>query len=189
VTVTRRFVVALLLAAVAATAASQSRVTVSLGHTGSVRDIAGRSDLALGFTVGDDGKLRVWDLEHDGLRYSWQVAHTPLTRIALHPTRSEAVVFVQDGVASGRLVGLDWESGSELFSVELDARPTYLDYSPRGTFIVYTIPSFDSVYFLDAEDGTRRPYLTDGFGIVSFVQTARSERNVMNYVPWRGECI
>lgn len=168
---------------------AQSRVTVSAGHDGAVHDVVGRPGLPLAFSVGDDGALKVWDLEHDGLRFSWQVSHHPLTRVTVHPERTEVTVFVQEGVTTGRLVGLDWETGEELFSTPVDANPTYLAYSPQGTWLVYALPSFDSVFMLDARDGRRTSYLDDGFGIVSFVQMARSERNIMTYVPSRGELI
>jgi WD40 repeat protein len=183
-------VVALLLVlSVVVSLGAQSRVTLSVGHSGEVRDIAGRADLDRSFSVGTDGKLLVWDLEHEGLRRSWQISHDPVTRIAVHPERTEITVFVQEGLATGRLIGLNWETGDELFSVQLDATPDYLDYSPQGTYLVYTIASFDSVYFLDGRDGSPEPFLQDGFGMVSFVQMAPSERNVMTYVPSRGEFI
>lgn len=168
---------------------AQTRVTLSLGHSAPVRDVTGRPDLDRALSVGDDGRLVVWDLEAGGKARSWQISTQPLTRVAIHPTQSEAVVFVRDGVGQGRLVGLDWESGEELFSERLNAPPEYLAYSPQGTYVVVTLPSFDSVRILDAETGARRRFLTDGFGIVSFVQIARSERNVMTYVPSRGDLI
>ncbi len=187
--VARRILFIMFLFLVAASTGAQSRVTISLGHAGPVRDVAGRPDLGLAFSVGDDGKLVVWDLEHDGVRNSWQVSTGAIAAIALHPTRREAVLFAESGVAAGRLIGFDWQSGTELFSVPVTARPSYLSYSPQGTYIVYTLPSFDSIYFMDADDGSPRRFLDDGFGIVSFVQMARSERNVMTYVPSRGEFI
>ncbi|MFW6312731.1 MAG: WD40 repeat domain-containing protein [Spirochaetota bacterium] len=188
-TAARRIAFIIFLLTVAAFATAQSRVTMSLGHSGPVRDVVGRSDLGLGFSVADDGKLVVWDLEHGGVRHSWQVSTGAVAAIALHPVRSEAVLFVEDGVATGRLVGFDWRDGSELFSIAVDARPTYLSYSPQGTYVVYTLPSFDSIYFVDADDGSPLRFLDDGFGSVSFVQMARSERNAMTYVPSRGEFI
>ncbi|MFW6231613.1 MAG: hypothetical protein ACOC37_01040 [Spirochaetota bacterium] len=85
----------LLMLTLAAGAWAQSRVTLSLGHAGAVRALAGRGDVNLAFSGGEDGRLTVWDLEHGGLRTSWQVAHVALTRVAVHPTRAEVVVFAR----------------------------------------------------------------------------------------------
>lgn len=179
----------ILLIAFAAGAWSQSRVTLSLGHAGAVRAVAGRRDLDVAVSVGDDGTLVVWDLEHEGRRTSWQLVHVPLTGVALHPSRPEAVVFAQDGLSSGRLIGLDWETGERLFETPVTGVPAFLEYSPQGSFVVYTIESFDSLFMVDAQSGRRRAYIDEEFGIVSFVQIARSERNIMTYVPSRGELI
>ncbi|MFW5788379.1 MAG: hypothetical protein ACOCW3_00435 [Spirochaetota bacterium] len=188
---TRRCFVALflLIMATAGAGAAESRVTLSLGHAGAVRAIAGRNGLDLAVSAGEDGKLLAWDLLHDGLWTSWQVAHVPLTRLAVHPDRPEVVVFAQDGLSSGRLIGMDWETGKRLFETEVDGTPNFLEYSPQGSFVVYSLDSFDSLFMVDAETGRRRSYIDDEFGVVSFVQIARSERNIMTYVPSRGEFI
>ncbi len=179
----------LLMITLTAGAWAQSRVTLSLGHLGAVRALGGRSDIDLAFSGGDDGRLTVWDLEHEGLRTSWQVAHVALTRIAVHPTRAEVVVFARDGLSTGRLIGINWETGERLFETSVAGALNFLDYSPQGSFVVYTVESFDSLFMIDARSGHRRSYIDDEFGIVSFVQIARSERNVMTYVPSRGEFI
>jgi hypothetical protein len=190
VTTARRCLAALFLLVFATAGAwAQSRVTLSLGHSGAVRAIAGRNGLDLAVSVGDDGKLLAWDLLHDGLWTSWQVAHVPLTRLAVHPDRPEVVVFAQDGLSRGRLIGMDWETGERLFETEVDGTPNFLEYSPQGSFIVYSVDSFDSLFTVDAETGRRRSYIDEEFGVVSFVQIARSERNLMSYVPSRGEFI
>ncbi len=167
----------------------QSRVTLSIGHAGAAQAVTGRRDLDLGFSAGADGKLLVWSLEHAGLHASWQVDGGPLTHVAVHPERPEAVVFVRDGIAAGRIIGVNWETGEHSFVVPVGNRVTTLEYSPQGSFIVFTLPGFDSLRVLDSADGTRLPYIEDAFGTVSFVQIARSERNLMTYVPSRGEFI
>lgn len=189
-TTTRRCLAALLLLIVSVAGTSaQSRVTLSLGHAGAVRAVAGRTGLDLAVSVGDDGKLLVWDLERDGLWNSWQVAHVPLTRVAVHPEEPEVVVFARDGSVSGRLIGLNWKTGERLFETPVRDAPSSLAYSPQGSFVVYTIERFDSLFTIDARSGRHRSYIDEEFGVVSFVQIARSERNIMTYVPSRGEFI
>ncbi|MFW5685768.1 MAG: WD40 repeat domain-containing protein [Spirochaetota bacterium] len=189
-TTSRRGIATLILVLVAAlTVGAQSRVTVSLGHSDEVSDLAGRDDEDVALSVADDGKLMVWDLEHRGLLRAWQVSVDPITRVAMHPRRTEAAIFVQTGLRTGLIVALNWETGEELFTVRVNARPTSLQYSPRGTYIVYAVSEFESLHFLDSETGRSRRFLDDGFGVVSFVQMARSEQNALTYVPSRGEFI
>ncbi|TVQ24537.1 MAG: hypothetical protein EA382_08390 [Spirochaetaceae bacterium] len=177
----------LLLAAPAAGAGD--RFTVRIGHTGAVRAIAYHPEHSIVYTVGDDGKMLVWDLSVPGLRRQIQLANGPITRIAHHPTRNQVVFYVRDTVTSGRLIAYDLDADTTLFVRNLDSEPVSLMYSPAGTFVVYALSGFQSLFFVGSQEGDQRPYLASGFGIVSFVQVARSERNIMTYVPSRGEFI
>jgi hypothetical protein len=61
-----------------------------------------------------------------------------------------------------------------------------LTYAPKGNYIVYSVPSFQSIRVLDADDGERLDYLERDTGIVSYFTVASSERTVMVYVPAAG---
>ena len=165
------------------------RVTMSIGHTGAVRTAAADPSGNYAFTGGNDGRLSVWDLEAGALYTTFQIGPNPITAIARHPNRDDVVVFSQRGVTSGTLIAINWRTREELFRRELNTIPNYLAYSPAGSYLVYALPSYRSLYFLSAEDGRELPLLDTGFGIVGFVQIAPSERNVIAYVPSRGEMI
>jgi WD40 repeat protein len=164
-------------------------VSVGIGHSGSVRTIASHPTEQFAFTGGDDGALSVWSLPERALYERYQISAGPITAIAHHPNRDELVLFAMNSVTSGTLICLNWRSGEERFRRDLDAIPSYLAYSPAGSYIVYATPTFRSLYFLSSDNGSVRPYLQSGFGAVGFVQMGRSETNLMTYLPSRGEFV
>jgi WD40 repeat protein len=185
----KRLIILLVLALTALAVFAQSRVVLSLGHTGKVNDAVGHPTEPVAFTVGDDGRLLVWDLEQFALLHRYQVSRHPISMIVHHPEEDQVAVVVDEGVDRTSIRVLDWRSGSEIFRHDIDASPVHLAYSPAGTYLMFALPSFRSLHFLDAESGQVRSYLDDGFGIVNFTQMGRSERNIMTYVPVRGEFI
>lgn len=179
----------LLLLFAAASLQGQSRVTVNLGHTGMVTDLIAHPTLPLVFSAGEDGRVQIWNTELGGLQQTIQVSNHPITRIVHHPTRNEIAAVVNSGANTSTIRVVNWETRAEVFQRELDGAPIYFGYSPAGSYLLYTLPTLRSLFFLDARRGSARSYLDDGFGIVNFVQMATSERNIMTYVPTRGELI
>ena len=168
---------------------AQSRVVLSVAHDGTVHDAAAHPSQPYAFTVGDDGRLLVWDLEREALLYRYQVSHRPITRVIHHPDRNEVALLVNEGVSRSSIRVVNWETGEQLYRRDLGSVPVYLAYSPAGTYLLLTMPTFRSLFLLSAGTGSARSYLDDGFGIVNFVQMGSSERTIMTYVPARGEFI
>jgi hypothetical protein len=137
-------------------------------------------------TVGEDGKLKIWDREERRLAASVQVSEHPLVRVALHPERSIAAVVSSNGSSQFTLTAWDWKERERLYAVPLQEEPLRLTYAPKGNYIVYSVPSFQSIRVLDADDGERLDYLERDTGIVSYFTVASSERTVMVYVPAAG---
>jgi WD40 repeat protein len=162
---------------------------LSVGHAGAVRGAVGHPNDNLAFTVGEDGRLLVWDLDSNALLHRHQVSHRPLTGIVHHPVRNEVAVVASDSVDRSTIIAIAWETGDTVFTRRVDGTPVHMRYSPAGSFLVYSLPTFQSLFFLSADRGSPRTYLDDGFGIVNFTQIGRSERNIMTYVPTRGEFI
>lgn len=167
----------------------QSYVTVSLGHADTVNQMAMHPSEPLAVSAGDDGGLLLWDLQIEGLRQHFQIASAPLTRVAHHPVRNQVALFARDSLTRGRVIVYDWEEQRTLFERNVEGVPQLLAYSPSGAFIVVATNDFDSLSFFSSQTGDVLPYLTEGFGAVSFVQMAPGERYVLTYVPTRGELI
>ena len=185
----KRALVLLLLALAASVVTAGSRVVLTIGHAGTVRDAVAHPSDQIAFSVGDDGRLLVWDLERQALLHRYQISHRPVVRVVHHPNRNEVALVVNEGVDRSSIRVVDWETGEELFHRDLDSVPVYLSYSPAGSYLMFTLPTFQSLFFLATDRGSARSYLDDGFGIVSFLQMGSTERNIMTYVSSRGEFI
>lgn len=186
---TRRLLLFAIIFAVALPAAAQSRVTLTIGHSAPVTQVRQIDELPVVVSSARDGSVRVWDVRRMALMHAYQLAPLPITHLAAHPDGDQIAIVQSDGLDSHVLTVMEWETGQIVYSVELPARPIYFDYSPQGTYLVYSVPSYRSLYFIDSRTGAERTYLNAGFGIVGFVQISSSEQNVMTYIPNRGRIV
>ena len=168
---------------------AQAFVTVSIGHAERVNEIVMHPELPVAFSAGDDGRVLRWDLPLGGLVQQTQLADVPIELLAHHPNRNQITVFARERLGGGRLIGWDWDAETILFNQAIDGTPRLIRYSPAGTFLVVATNDFDSLRFYSSQTGNQRDLLAEGFGSVSFVQIARSERNILTYIPSRGEFI
>lgn len=168
---------------------AQSPVSVSIGHPSAVSAVATAAEHSLAFTGASDGSLRVWNLEDASLRTARQMGSLPIVALVLHPDGEDLAVVQSDGVQSHLITVVEWRSGEVRYTIQPAARPIYVGYSPAGSYLVYSLPSFRSLHFHESESGTERTYLDAGFGIVAFVQMTASERYIMSYIPSRGQIV
>ncbi len=161
-------------------------VLVNTSHAGAVRDMEITQDGEHLISVGEDGKLKVWDRESRDIRASWQISMLSLVRLELHPEESRAAVLEYDGASRVFMSVWDWETGDPLFRRSLEELPLVMRFSPQGTFIVTSKPTFDSITILDAETGRERPFVDRGFGIVTYATVSQSEGNIMTYTGATG---
>ena len=182
--ITALFITAVLLTANAPDLHAQEvRVVINTGHTGRVNSIAYHDSYSLLFSGGADGTLRVWDPETEKLVYLLQITHNPIEKIFLNPEAPQVGIIEKDGIGSHRLSVWNWQTKAELFSRRLGELPLDIDYSPKGSFIVYSVTDYDSLTFLDGSTGRTLRYLTEGFGIVTSFVVSPSENTIMAYLP------
>ncbi len=163
-----------------------AEVLLNSSHTGAVRDMQVTGDGSRLLTVGDDGKLKVWDRESRSIRASRQLSTLPVVRLALHPTESRVATVEYDGASRIFLSVWDWESGEPVFRRSIDELPLVLGFSPQGSYIVTSKPTFDSISLLEADTGRERAFLDEGFGIVTYAVVSQSESNIMTYTGSSG---
>ncbi|MFP4330042.1 MAG: WD40 repeat domain-containing protein [Spirochaetaceae bacterium] len=140
-------------------------------------------------TGGVDGKVKLWDLEEDSLRASTQISNLAILDVALHPSRPEVALVESDENRRYRLTVWNWESGEIRYTHNLDSQPLHLAYSPRGSYLVVSTASFQSMNIFDARTGRKENLLPRGFGIVSYFAVAGSEARIMTYSATSGEII
>ena len=172
-----------LLAAASAVWSRDLRVMVNNGHLGRINALTADKRLQFLFTAGEDGTVRSWDPDSKKLISLIQISRNPVLDIALHPGKSHVAAVIKSGINEFRLAVWDWREQRKLYENELKEQPLQLDYSPKGTYLVYAKPEWNSLTVLDSETGQKLPYLEKGFGIVSNFLVSPSETTIMTYSP------
>ena len=156
---------------------------INSGHAGVVTDLEYDPQRQLLFSAGEDGSVRVWDRSNGHIVQHLRLGVHRVTRIALQPGGSLLAAVLRSATGDNLLEVWDWRSERRVFGRPLTEPPLHVGFTSRGSFLVYTMPRFDSVVFLDALSGRPRPRLPADLGIVSFVTTSTNERTVMTYQP------
>ncbi len=162
---------------------ASERILINSGHTGPVDALALDYNNQKLFSGDENGTVKIWDLHKNQLCMNLQVSHLPVRKIAVNPRNATIAVLTTDGLSSFRLSVWNWKTGKKLFSHRLGEMPLFLKYSPKGSFIVYGNPDWNSVVFLDAKKGYRQQILTKGTGIVSTAFISSSEKTILLYTP------
>lgn len=160
----------------------QSSVVVQTPHSDTILDIAVHPSMPLLFSAGADGCVLVYDTERNLVIRRLQVSPYSLERIAVHPDGEEIAVLVHTGDDAYLLEGYEWRSGTRLFSRHLQERPLSLSYSPKGTYIGLTFPTWRS-FSPYSSKGTPISFFSQGFGIVSFFFFSSTESTLVTYTP------
>lgn len=160
-----------------------TRFLVNSSHTGAVRSLQASPDGRLLFSGGDDGTVRIWNLEAQRLEGRLAVSHLAVTQIAIHPEKNELAVLETDGISIFRLSVWNWTTRQRLFYRDLSEAPLHLAYSPAGSYLIYSKTDWESVTFLDPREGITIPLLARGFGIVTAAFLSPSEKTLLSYHP------
>ena len=152
-------------------------------HAGVITDLEYDPQRRLLFSAGDDGAVRVWDRTNGSIVQHLRLGVHRITRIALQPEGSLLAAVLRSATGDNLLEVWDWRSGRRLHGRTLTEPPLHVGFTSRGSTLVYTMPRFDSVMFLDALSGRPRQRLPADLGIVSFVASSTNERTIMTYQP------
>ena len=152
-------------------------------HAGVITDLEYDPQRRLLFSAGDDGAVRVWDRTNGSIVQHLRLGVHRITRIALQPEGSLLAAVLRSATGDILLEVWDWRSGRRLHGRPLTEPPLHVGFTSRGSTLVYTMPRFDSVMFLDALSGRPRQRLPADLGIVSFVASSTNERTIMTYQP------
>lgn len=146
--------------------ADNTQLVVQNGHFSSINTLVTDSR-GLYFSASDDGSVKIWnDESHDLIRHI-QISNLPITHLAVHPEKTQIAVIETDEITLFRLTVWDWESNEKIFSQLIDMSPFFLDYSPDGEMIFFSTTEWQSITFLNSQEGYRLPLFDEGFGIVS----------------------
>lgn len=174
---------ALIALGVVPSACAQQRIVVETGHIGAVNALAYDKQDSLVFSGGSDGTVRAWNTTTHELVGVLQVGHLPIQMVAVDPSRHEIATFETDNLNTYRITAWNWQSGKELFSRNLNEAPLFMQFSPKGNYLVYGVTAWRSLYFLNSSTGSTLPYFSSGIGIVSAVIISQSGNSIMTYSP------
>ena len=163
--------------------AANVSLSVDSGHNGPVNAVAFSSDESLLFSGGDDGSIKIWNTDREKLVDSFQSTHLKIRKIIVNPAKPVIAILESDGTSIFRISSWNWQNHKRLFSLELNETPLYLEYSPKGTYLLYTKTDWNSLTFLDSSSGRVQPLIRQGFGIVSYLTVSATENTLMTYSP------
>ena len=164
-----------------AAAVGASALSIDTGHQGEITALAHDPRLGVLASGSTDGTVRIWDIDVASQVKSLLVSHRIVRALDFHPRDPLLAVLEVSSPERTRITVWNWQTGRSLYTLTLDAVPLYMGFSTLGSYLVYTQARWESVSVHDARTGRRLPYLSQGFGIVSYVAFSRSERNLMTY--------
>ncbi len=170
----------------AAAQAREPRVLVNSSHHGAVTGIASQSATGRAFTAGSDGTVRVWDSEEHNLQRILPVSPFEVLQLTAAHNLSLIAAVSPEGRTGYRLGIWNWRTGREIYHFTLNREPLTIEFSPGGNFLVYTVPEFRSLRFVNLRTGEHEDWVPRGFGITSSVTIASSEARIMTYIPAGG---
>ncbi len=162
------------------------QVLVQTAHTAAVRDMAVDGDAQFIATAGADGTVNVWT-ESGRLLSRVNVGPYPVVRVAIRSDSDVIAVVQAQGPREYRVSAWNWRQRRELYGVTESYPITHIEFSPQGSYLVYSVSDIRSLRFLDADSGQSRSLVNLAFGVVTYFVVARSENNIMTYAPATGE--
>ncbi len=164
-------------------AAAAAPLSIDTGHQGAITALALDSRREILASASTDGAVRVWDLKARRQEAVLAVSRIAVQRLAIAPESSLIAAVENPTPRTARITVWDWSRKARLYAVDLPDIPLHVGFSTLGTYLFYTRADWQSVTILEARTGYPKPYLRQGFGIVSFVAFSRTERNLMTYQP------
>jgi len=156
---------------------------INTGHTKPVNALAVDYAHQLLFSGDGNGTIKLWDLTTNTLIKNLQVSNLPVKKIIINPVNSTIGVLTTDNLSTFKLSVWNWKTGKKLFTNKISELPLFIIFSPKGSYLVYGKPDWNSVIFLDAHRGFKKHILATGTGIVSSAFISASEKTLLLYTP------
>ena len=140
---------------------SPNGAVIQRGHMASVTSLRHDEKRQLLFSASEDGTVKIWRTsagsDGDGqpgvLLHDIRISHLPVSEIAFHPQKPYVAALV---VRSSGVSGLgvwNWEKGDMLYEIRMETVPLFFSFSPAGSYLIHTMPEWQSLKFHDAESG------------------------------------
>jgi hypothetical protein len=158
-----------------------SEPVINSGHSNPIQYFSSNGKVL--YSCDNVGTLIVWDTYTQFLLKKLQVSHLQVKDISVNAEGTRLAVVETDTISSFKLSVWDLEAEIKLFSHKMDELPLFVEFSPKGSYVVYSKADWNSLIFLDAEKGYEVPLLFEDYGIVSSIFITSSEKTLMFYSP------
>ncbi|MBN1648099.1 MAG: hypothetical protein JW874_08705 [Spirochaetales bacterium] len=170
----------LLLCAVPALTA-QNFIIPDISSTNDFHSLAFSQKKDFLITGDEKGNLQVWSIKDHSLVRSYPVSRLAISKIAVHPKSDLVAIVETNNINLTFLSVMDWTTGAVIYSKPLKSVPLELQFSPRGTYIVYSTQDWDSLHFLEASTGKATDIMNKGIGIIPAFYISESEKTILTY--------
>lgn len=160
---------------------SQDHIIINSGHSYSVHNFSSADNQL--FSCDNRGTLMVWDIAKKTLTKKLQISYLQIRNMAVNFDGTRVAIVETDTISSFKLSVWDLQNDKKLFSHKMEELPLFIEFSPKGTYIVYSNTDWNSLTFLDSEKGYEVPLMFDDYGIVSSIFITGSEKTLMFYSP------
>jgi len=160
-----------------------SRIVIQSGHEGDINSIVYHQKYKYILSAGKDGTVKIWKPDSKELLYNIQLSNLPIEKIVVSPEKSHFAVLIKTSLTSSKIIAYDWMADKTIFTINLNEVPLYFTYSSNGSYFLYLKAEWESIMIFNANTGIKLPYLTDGFGIVSFIVTSNDDKRILAYKP------
>jgi WD40 repeat protein len=162
-------------------------ITVRSGHNAAVTALSWSSAGNRLFSAGEDGKLTVWDTTSGRLLQSIRADQLGVRKMVIYPDGERVALYSSDGQRH-RITVWNWRTGEREFLHAPQDEVLTMTVSDQETYLMYSMPSRQSVRVLDAGTGRPLPFLRQETGIVSWMVIASSEERFDVGRKTRGAC-
>ncbi|MBN1525033.1 MAG: hypothetical protein JW904_11150 [Spirochaetales bacterium] len=161
---------------------SEARYVINTSHSGAIRAMEYHQNSKTLLSGGEDGILRIWDIETGKTTHSFRISDYPIHTIKVHPDKNNAAVLSEK--KNGFVISV-WNGDTEklLYEMSYEKRPLFFDFSPLGNYFVVCDENWQSLHFYNAGTGASISKFKTGFGIVTYFTFSGTEKNFMTYQP------
>ena len=133
------------------------------------------------FAADDTGSITVWDADDRKLLRTFPASRLKIAGIICRPGKDEIAIIETNELNTHIISVFNWLKGTKIFSRVIKSRPLDFQYSPLGNYLVFSTNDWNSMRFLNADDGEFLNLLNTGFGIVSGFYIAKNEKILVTY--------
>lgn len=157
------------------------KVIPDLQITAECTAIASSKNQKILFAADSQGMISVWNPEFKIMIRSFPVGRLNIAKIVPHPVKNEIALIETDNVNIIKISVWNWITGTFKYSRIIESIPLDIQYSPKGTYLVYTISDWNSMHFLSADTGKEKTIIKNINGIIPAFYITPSEKTLVIY--------